>query len=50
MEIPIYFEDRRIGKSKMDVPIKVEAVWRVWQIRWRYRHLQRMQSERASSC
>ena len=49
-EIPIYFEDRRIGKSKMDVPIKVEAVWRVWQIRWRYRHLQRMQSERASSC
>ncbi|MFQ5400732.1 MAG: polyprenol monophosphomannose synthase [Anaerolineae bacterium] len=37
LEIPIYFEDRRIGQSKMDVPIKVEAVWRVWQIRWRYR-------------
>ena len=39
LEIPIYFEDRRIGQSKMDVPIKVEAVWRVWQIRWRYRQV-----------
>jgi dolichol-phosphate mannosyltransferase len=38
-EFPIYFEDRRIGQSKMDVPVKVEAVWRVWQIRWRYRRL-----------
>ncbi len=38
-ETPIYFEDRRIGRSKMDVPIKIEAVWRVWQIRWRYRHV-----------
>lgn len=37
IEIPIYFEDRRIGRSKMDVPVKLEAVWRVWQIRWRYR-------------
>lgn len=37
LEMPIYFEDRRIGQSKMDVPVKVEAVWRVWQIRWRYR-------------
>jgi dolichol-phosphate mannosyltransferase len=39
LEMPIYFEDRRIGQSKMDVPVKVEAVWRVWQIRWRYRGL-----------
>jgi len=37
IEIPIYFEDRRIGRSKMDIPVKLEAVWRVWQIRWRYR-------------
>jgi dolichol-phosphate mannosyltransferase len=37
LEIPIYFEDRRIGRSKMDIPVKLEAVWRVWQIRWRYR-------------
>jgi dolichol-phosphate mannosyltransferase len=41
LELPIYFEDRRIGKSKMSVPVKVEAVWRVWQIFWRYRHLQK---------
>ena len=38
-EIPIYFEDRRIGRSKMDIPVKIEAVWRVWQIRWRYRNI-----------
>lgn len=38
-EIPIYFEDRRIGRSKMDIPVKIEAVWRVWQIRWRYRKI-----------
>jgi dolichol-phosphate mannosyltransferase len=40
LELPIYFEDRRIGQSKMDVPVKIEAVWRVWQIRWRYRHVE----------
>ncbi|HYN87946.1 MAG TPA: polyprenol monophosphomannose synthase [Ardenticatenaceae bacterium] len=38
LEIPIYFEDRRIGRSKMTVPVKIEAVWRVWQIRWRHRN------------
>ncbi|MBI5649493.1 MAG: glycosyltransferase, partial [Chloroflexi bacterium] len=35
LELPIYFEDRRIGKSKMSVPIKLEAAWRVLEIRWR---------------
>jgi dolichol-phosphate mannosyltransferase len=39
MEIPIYFEDRRIGKSKMSVPVKIEAAFRTWQIRMRHRHL-----------
>lgn len=39
LEIPIYFEDRRIGKSKMSIPIKIEAAARVWQILWRYRKL-----------
>ena len=32
-EIPIYFEDRRIGKSKMSVPVKVQGavdVFRIW--------------------
>lgn len=39
LEMPIYFEDRRIGQSKMDARTKLEAVWRVWQVRWRHRHL-----------
>lgn len=40
IEIPIHFEDRRIGQSKLDIPVKIESAWRTWQIRWRYRHLQ----------
>ena len=39
VEIPIYFEDRRIGKSKMSVPVKIEAAFRTWQIRRRHKHL-----------
>jgi dolichol-phosphate mannosyltransferase len=39
LEIPIYFEDRRIGRSKMSVPVKLEAAWRVWQIKLRYRQV-----------
>lgn len=41
IEIPIHFEDRRIGQSKLDIPVKLESGWRTWQIRWRYRHLRR---------
>ena len=41
VEIPIYFEDRRIGRSKMTIPVKMEAVYRAWEIRWRYRNLRR---------
>jgi dolichol-phosphate mannosyltransferase len=37
-EIPIYFEDRRIGHSKLTIPIKIEAAIRAWQILWRYRN------------
>jgi dolichol-phosphate mannosyltransferase len=40
LEIPIYFEDRRIGKSKMSVPVKFEAALRVFEIRWRHRKVQ----------
>jgi dolichol-phosphate mannosyltransferase len=40
LEIPIYFEDRRIGQSKMTVPVKIEAALRVFEIRWRHRHVQ----------
>lgn len=39
LEIPIYFEDRRIGRSKMSMSVKLEAALRVWQIRWRHRHV-----------
>ena len=38
-ETPIYFEDRRIGESKMDIPVKIESAFRVWDILWRHRHL-----------
>ena len=37
LEIPIYFEDRRIGQSKMSIPVKIEAAWRTWQVGWRHR-------------
>ncbi len=33
LEWPIYFEDRRIGRSKMSMPVKLEAALRVWQLR-----------------
>jgi dolichol-phosphate mannosyltransferase len=36
-EIPIYFEDRSMGRSKMSSRIILEAMWRVWQMRWWYR-------------
>ena len=37
IELPIHFEDRRIGQSKMDVPVKLESIWRVWELLWRHR-------------
>jgi dolichol-phosphate mannosyltransferase len=39
LEIPIYFEDRRIGHSKMDVPVKIESALRVWDVLFRHRGL-----------
>jgi len=39
LEIPIYFEDRRVGRSKMTMPVKVEAALRTLEVRWRHRHL-----------
>lgn len=41
LEWPIYFEDRRIGKSKMTMRVKLEAAWRVFEIRTRYGSLER---------
>ena len=43
LEIPIYFEDRRIGRSKMTVPVKIEAALRTWQLRWRHRNARRIE-------
>jgi dolichol-phosphate mannosyltransferase len=39
VEIPIYFEDRRVGHSKMTMGVKLEATWRTVALRWRHRHL-----------
>ena len=39
LEVPIYFEDRRIGASKMTMPVKVEAALGVWRIWWRHHQL-----------
>jgi dolichol-phosphate mannosyltransferase len=39
-EIPITFEERQTGKSKMTTGVKVEAAWRVWQLRLRHHRLQ----------
>ena len=38
-EVPIYFQERRWGQSKMSFAIQVEAAVGVWQLLWRYRDL-----------
>ncbi|MBM2809908.1 MAG: putative glycosyltransferase [Chloroflexi bacterium] len=35
-ELPIYFGERTRGESKMSSRIIVEAMWRVWQIRFKH--------------
>lgn len=40
-EVPIYFADRRFGKSKMSLKIQVEAALRIWQVLWNYRDLRK---------
>lgn len=37
IELPIHFEDRRVGQSKMNVSVKLESVWRVWELALRHR-------------
>ena len=34
IEVPILFEDRRVGKSKMSARIVLEAFYRVWSMRF----------------
>jgi dolichol-phosphate mannosyltransferase len=40
-EVPVYFAERRMGKSKMSFKIQAEAAVRVWQVLWAYRDLRR---------
>lgn len=39
VEVPIYFADRRFGKSKMSLKIQMEAAMRIWDVRWHYRDM-----------
>lgn len=32
-EVPIVFEDRRVGQSKMSLRIVIEAFWKVWKLK-----------------
>jgi dolichol-phosphate mannosyltransferase len=41
LELPIHFEDRRIGRSKMSMRVKIEAALRTWKIRWQHRQTKR---------
>ena len=41
VELPIFFEDRRVGRSKMTMSVKLEATWRTALLRWRHRRLVR---------
>ena len=38
-ESPIYFADRRWGRSKMSIKIQMEAAFRIWLVWWHYRDL-----------
>jgi dolichol-phosphate mannosyltransferase len=48
-EVPVYFSERRLGKSKMSFKIQVEAALRVWQVLWEYRKFRRL-GEKARVC
>jgi dolichol-phosphate mannosyltransferase len=41
-EVPIYFADRRWGKSKMSFRIQLEAALRVWQLPGMYKDLKKL--------
>lgn len=36
LEVPIRFEERVKGQSKMSLQVQVEAALRVWEVRWRH--------------
>jgi dolichol-phosphate mannosyltransferase len=39
LERPIFFEERRVGQSKMSTQVKLEAALRVWEVGLRHRGL-----------
>ncbi|MBA4385629.1 MAG: polyprenol monophosphomannose synthase [Anaerolinea sp.] len=41
-EIPIHFNERIYGQSKMNFRIQIEAAMRVWELPGRYRHLKKV--------
>jgi dolichol-phosphate mannosyltransferase len=41
VEVPIHFEDRRFGESKMSLKIQLEAAMRIWDVWWHYRDMRR---------
>lgn len=41
-EIPIHFNERIYGQSKMNFRIQIEAALRVWELPGRYRHLKKV--------
>ncbi len=40
-EVPIYFADRQLGNSKMNFKIQLEAAFRLWQVKFAYRDLEK---------
>ncbi|MBN2045769.1 MAG: polyprenol monophosphomannose synthase [Anaerolineales bacterium] len=38
VEVPIYFADRKLGESKMNLRIQLEAAYRVWQVRFAHKN------------
>jgi len=46
---PIVFEDRKVGQSKMSRAIIIEALWRVWELRWRRISFEKGLSHKESS-
>lgn len=49
VEVPIFFEERRIGRSKMTMGVKIEATWRTAALRWRHRNLAREGRRRSAA-
>lgn len=39
VEVPFVFRERRWGRSKIGPGIILEALWKLWYLRWRYRSI-----------